>query len=277
MAPERQDFAHRRVKFTSTGVEIGGHVRPPPWSTKDMNNADFDTHFMTPRPRPARERRSLPNPPNTLKTPASASPGPANRLRPPISDPARRPQPRRDRPKPPGSTGDSPAGKSPVTAGLSATGGRCDRRRRESIRAAAKRGRARSGLGRGFRAVKTRGNRALCHPSPGSPATPGILPHSRRAAPLAAWVLAQPSSCASTSDASSIERFDDGVVPCLGCDRVLRRLRSAPRRIRSAACCCRRGTRVDEQGQQASAHQRSSDGERQASFACVRRIATISR
>jgi hypothetical protein len=28
-APERQDFAHRRVKFTSTGVEIGGHVRPP--------------------------------------------------------------------------------------------------------------------------------------------------------------------------------------------------------------------------------------------------------
>jgi hypothetical protein len=26
MAPERQDFTHRRVKFTSTGVEIGGHV-----------------------------------------------------------------------------------------------------------------------------------------------------------------------------------------------------------------------------------------------------------
>jgi len=52
-APERQDFTHRRVKFTSTGVEIGGHVRPPPWSTKDMNNADFDTLFMTPRPRPA--------------------------------------------------------------------------------------------------------------------------------------------------------------------------------------------------------------------------------
>jgi hypothetical protein len=24
--PERQDFTHRRVKFTSTGVEIGGHV-----------------------------------------------------------------------------------------------------------------------------------------------------------------------------------------------------------------------------------------------------------
>jgi hypothetical protein len=52
-APERQDFTHRRVKFNSTGVEIGGHVRPPPWSTKDKNNADFDTLFMTPRPRPA--------------------------------------------------------------------------------------------------------------------------------------------------------------------------------------------------------------------------------
>ena len=25
-APERQDFAHRRVKFPRTGVEIGGHV-----------------------------------------------------------------------------------------------------------------------------------------------------------------------------------------------------------------------------------------------------------
>src|SRR5450755_2178248 len=52
--PERQDVTHRRVNFTSTGVEIGGHVRPPPWSTKDMNNADFDTLFMTPRPPPPR-------------------------------------------------------------------------------------------------------------------------------------------------------------------------------------------------------------------------------
>ena len=64
-APERQDFTHRRVKFNSTGVEIGGHVRPPPWSTKDMNNADFDTLFMTPRPRPAPQRHRLPTPPNT--------------------------------------------------------------------------------------------------------------------------------------------------------------------------------------------------------------------
>src|ERR1700733_4298272 len=40
-APERQDFTHRRVKFNSTGVGIGGHVRPPPWSTKDLNNADL--------------------------------------------------------------------------------------------------------------------------------------------------------------------------------------------------------------------------------------------
>jgi hypothetical protein len=73
--PERQDFAHRRVKFTSTGVEIGGQVRPPPWSTKDMNNADFDTLFMTPRPHPAPDRRGLPTPPNTPNPP----PGPAQR------------------------------------------------------------------------------------------------------------------------------------------------------------------------------------------------------
>lgn len=72
-APERQDFAHRRVKFTSTGVEIGGHVRPPPWSTKDMNNADFDTLFMTPRPRPALHRRPPPDSaehPNPRRGPA---------------------------------------------------------------------------------------------------------------------------------------------------------------------------------------------------------------
>ena len=66
-APERQDFTHRRVKFNSTGVEIGGHARPPPWSTKDLNNADFDTLFMTPRPRPKHQRRRLPTPPNTAK------------------------------------------------------------------------------------------------------------------------------------------------------------------------------------------------------------------
>ena len=70
-APERQDFAHRRVKFTSTGVEIGGHVRPPPWSTKDMNNADFDTLFMTPRPRPA------PNDTAPQRQPHTPNPRPA--------------------------------------------------------------------------------------------------------------------------------------------------------------------------------------------------------
>jgi len=37
---------------------------PPPWSTKDMNNAEFDTLFMAPRPRPAPQRRRLPTPPN---------------------------------------------------------------------------------------------------------------------------------------------------------------------------------------------------------------------
>jgi hypothetical protein len=32
-----------------------------------MNNADFDTLFMTPRPRPAPQRRGLPTPPKTPK------------------------------------------------------------------------------------------------------------------------------------------------------------------------------------------------------------------
>ena len=79
-APERQDFAHRRVKFTSTGVEIGGHVRPPPWSTKDMNNADFDTLLMTPRP---------PTPPNDAasqpcRTPPNPRRGPPTGHKPPL-------------------------------------------------------------------------------------------------------------------------------------------------------------------------------------------------
>ena len=82
-APERQDFTHRRVNFTSTGVEIGGHVRPPPWSTKDINNADFDTLFMTPRPRPAAHR----SPAEPLNTPPEAA---VNRPTPPISAPPRR-------------------------------------------------------------------------------------------------------------------------------------------------------------------------------------------
>jgi len=68
-APERQDFTHRRVNFTSTGVEIGGHVRPPPWSTKDINNADFDTLFMTPRPRPAAATTRPSDPAEELNTP----------------------------------------------------------------------------------------------------------------------------------------------------------------------------------------------------------------
>jgi hypothetical protein len=49
-----------------------------------------------------------------------------------------------------------------------------------------KRGHARSGLARGSRPVKTRSNRPFC--PPGSAATPGNLPHSRRAAP--AWPCA---------------------------------------------------------------------------------------
>ena len=107
-APERQDFTHRRVKFTSTGVEIGGHVRPPPWSTKDLNNADFDTLFMTPRPRPAPQRRRLPTPPNTSKP--RREPAQAVNRPPSTTPPARRgARPHGQHPKPPGSTGDSPS------------------------------------------------------------------------------------------------------------------------------------------------------------------------
>jgi len=103
-APERQDFTHRRVKFNSTGVEIGGHVRPPPWSTKDLNTADFDTLPMTPRPRPAPQRPRPPTtpPPNdpasqprrTPKPPAISSPQAKNR------PPSTTPPPRRRRPAP---------------------------------------------------------------------------------------------------------------------------------------------------------------------------------
>ena len=74
-APELQDFAHRRVNFTSTGVENGGHVWPPPWSTKDMNNADFDTLLMTPRPPPGPQTTPPPNPTENPNPPASANPG----------------------------------------------------------------------------------------------------------------------------------------------------------------------------------------------------------
>jgi hypothetical protein len=100
-APERQDFAHRRVKFTSTGVEIGGHVRPPPWSTKDMNNADFDTRFMTPRPRPAPQRRGLPTPPNTpnpqRRRPTGHKPPLKHHSTAPARSPASRPTPETSR------------------------------------------------------------------------------------------------------------------------------------------------------------------------------------
>jgi hypothetical protein len=74
-APELQDFTDRRVKFTSTGVEIGGHVRPPPWSTKDINNADFDTPFMTPRPRSTPPTTRPPNPYRAPQTPGQRQPG----------------------------------------------------------------------------------------------------------------------------------------------------------------------------------------------------------
>src|ERR1700687_5533263 len=90
-AHERQDFTHRRVKFNSTGVEIGGHVRPPPWSTKDLNNADFDTLFMTPRPRPAAPTTPPPNPAEHLKTPARASPEAINRPQAPLHRPGAAP------------------------------------------------------------------------------------------------------------------------------------------------------------------------------------------
>jgi hypothetical protein len=60
-----EDFIARRVTFTSTGVEIGGHAGHLSWWTLDMSNADFDTPFMTPRPRHAPSRRAPPRPANT--------------------------------------------------------------------------------------------------------------------------------------------------------------------------------------------------------------------
>jgi hypothetical protein len=106
-APERQDFAHRRIKFTSTGVEIGGHVRPP-FVVDEGHEQRRLRHPLYDSSGPSHaQRRRPPTPPNTLKTPANASPGPANRPTTPTSDPARRPQPQNDRPKPPASTGDS--------------------------------------------------------------------------------------------------------------------------------------------------------------------------
>jgi hypothetical protein len=102
--PERQDFAHRRVKFNSTGVGIGGHVRPPPWSTKDLNNADFDTRFMTPRPRSAPQRRRLSTPPNT---PGQARPRVINHPTSTTPPPRRDARPHDQHPKPPGPTRDS--------------------------------------------------------------------------------------------------------------------------------------------------------------------------
>jgi len=113
-APERQDFTHRRVKFNSTGVEIGGHVRPPPWSTKDLNNADFDTLSMTPRPRPAPQRPRPPTtpPPNPAEHPNPRR-DPAHRPKTAPQAPPHRPgvgaRPHGQHPKPPGSTGDSPS------------------------------------------------------------------------------------------------------------------------------------------------------------------------
>jgi hypothetical protein len=72
--PAGKDFLARGVKFTSRGVEIGGHAGHLSWSTLDMNNADFDTLFMTPRPprAPAATRPLLRA--NASTTPGTASP-----------------------------------------------------------------------------------------------------------------------------------------------------------------------------------------------------------
>jgi hypothetical protein len=92
------------VKFNSTGVGIGGHVRPPPWSTKDLNNADFDTRFMTPRPRSAPQRRRLPTPPNIPRSGSSTSHKPPYKHHSTTRCDAR---PHDQHPKPPGPTRDS--------------------------------------------------------------------------------------------------------------------------------------------------------------------------
>jgi hypothetical protein len=78
-APERQDFTHRRVKFNSTGVEIGGHVRPPfvvdqGQEQRRLRHPLYDSSAASRAPTTA-----PPNPAEHPKPPASASPDAINR------------------------------------------------------------------------------------------------------------------------------------------------------------------------------------------------------
>src|ERR1039458_394564 len=74
--PGGEDFIARRVTFTSTGVEVGGHAGHLSWSTLDISNADFDTLLMTPGPRHAPPRRAPPRPANAPKPRGTQAHGP---------------------------------------------------------------------------------------------------------------------------------------------------------------------------------------------------------
>jgi hypothetical protein len=67
---------------------MGGHVRPPPWSTLDMSNADFDTRHTSPRPAPpaAKPRQTGEN--TGQSTPKRLNPGQS------LTSRAQRPPPR---------------------------------------------------------------------------------------------------------------------------------------------------------------------------------------
>ena len=77
--PARQAGLHRpRRKVRHNGCRDRRSRWPPPWSTLDMSNADFDTRHTSPRPGPTAAKA----PPNRLKTPARGRPNgstPGNR------------------------------------------------------------------------------------------------------------------------------------------------------------------------------------------------------
>ena len=102
--PARQAGLHRpRRKVRHNGCRDRRSRWPPPWSTLDMSNADFDTRHMSPGTRPtSRETRG-----KRPKTPAIGRPNsstPGNR---PAGDPKTATRTRGDSPQNPVSTGDS--------------------------------------------------------------------------------------------------------------------------------------------------------------------------
>ena len=99
--PARRAGLHRpRRKVRHNGCRDRRSRWPPPWSTLDMSNADFDTRHTSPRARPA-TAKPRPGHRNPSKTrPEHAQPrNPATHHQP--TAPTRQPAILRDSPKPP--------------------------------------------------------------------------------------------------------------------------------------------------------------------------------